>query len=312
MAAGADAVHPRIRLPVRGCRVRAGGPGGRPDLDRSARRRDRGHGLQDHFQEAGRRGRRPVLPGLAPGEITNYPVLVKASAGGGGRGMRVVRGPGELQAALESARREAESAFGDGTVFCEPLLPRARHVEVQVLADADGTIWALTERDCSVQRRHQKVIEETPSPAVDPPLRERLLAAAKAVTAAVGYLGAGTGAASAGRPRRAVLLSGIQHQAAGRAPGHRVRASPRPGRAAARHSPGAALPPCPPAPAGHAIEARLYAEDPADAYRPATGPVRALDVPGAVTRFGPPARRRRPRPPAGLRRGGRQRGKPPL
>jgi propionyl-CoA carboxylase alpha chain len=230
----------------------------------------------------------PVLPGLAPGEITNYPVLVKASAGGGGRGMRVVRGPGELQAALESARREAESAFGDGTVFCEPLLPRARHVEVQVLADAEGTIWALTERDCSVQRRYQKVIEETPSPAVDPPLRERLLAAAKAVTGAVGYLGAGTAEFLVARDGQFFFLEfntrlQVEHPVTECV--HRLDLVAL----QLDIAQGAALPPCPPAPAGHAIEARLYAEDPADAYRPATGPVRALDVPGAVTRFGPPA-----------------------
>jgi len=230
----------------------------------------------------------PVLPELAPGEITDYPVLVKASAGGGGRGMRVVRGPGELQAALESARREAQAAFGDGTVFCEPLLPRARHVEVQVLADAHGTIWALTERDCSVQRRYQKVIEETPSPVVDPPLRERLMAAAQAVTAAVGYLGAGTAEFLVSGDGRFFFLEfntrlQVEH----------------PVTECVHHldlvalqldiAQGAALPPRPPAPAGHAIEARLYAEDPADGYRPATGRVRALDVPDVVTRFGPPA-----------------------
>ena len=134
----------------------------------------------------------PVLPELAPEAINGYPVLVKASAGGGGRGMRVVRSVAELPAALESARREAQSAFGDGTLFCEPLLAGARHVEVQVLADAHGTVWTLAERDCSVQRRYQKVIEETPSPAVTEPLRARLAAAAESVTRAVGYLGAGT------------------------------------------------------------------------------------------------------------------------
>jgi propionyl-CoA carboxylase alpha chain len=230
----------------------------------------------------------PVLPELTPAEITDYPVLVKASAGGGGRGMRVVRGPAELPAALESARREAQAAFGDGTVFCEPLLPAARHVEVQVLADAHGTIWALTERDCSVQRRYQKVVEETPSPAVDPPLRERLLAAAEAVTAAVGYLGAGTAEFLVADDGRFFFLEfntrlQVEHPVTECV--HRLDLVGL----QLDIAQGAALSPRPPAPAGHAIEARLYAEDPADGYRPATGPVRALDVPGVVTRFAPPA-----------------------
>lgn len=134
----------------------------------------------------------PVLPELDPAAVTEFPVLVKASAGGGGRGMRAVFGPAEVAAAVESAQREAQAAFGDGTVFCEPLLTGARHVEVQVLADQAGTVWALTERDCSVQRRYAKVIEESPSPAVGPALRERLAAAAAALARAVGYQGAGT------------------------------------------------------------------------------------------------------------------------
>jgi acetyl/propionyl-CoA carboxylase alpha subunit len=106
-----------------------------------------------------------------------YPVLVKASAGGGGRGMRIVprRRSG---AAVDSARREAESAFGDGTVFLERYVERPRHVEVQVMADAHGEVVALFERDCSIQRRHQKVLEEAPSPAVDEALRTQLCDAA--------------------------------------------------------------------------------------------------------------------------------------
>jgi propionyl-CoA carboxylase alpha chain len=229
----------------------------------------------------------PVLPELAPGEITDYPVLVKASAGGGGRGMRVVRGPGELPAALESARREAEAAFGDGTVFCEPLLAGARHVEVQVLADSHGTIWALAERDCSVQRRYQKVIEETPSPTVGPALRARLQAAARAVTAAVGYRGAGTAEFLVAGDEQFFFLEfntrlQVEHPVTECVHGLDLVALQL------DIAQGAALPPRPPEPSGHAIEARLYAEDPADGYRPATGPVHALDVPGADTRFGPP------------------------
>jgi propionyl-CoA carboxylase alpha chain len=230
----------------------------------------------------------PVLPELAPGAIAGYPVLVKASAGGGGRGMRVVRSAAELPAALESARREAESAFGDGTVFCEPLLTGARHVEVQVLADSHGTVWALTERDCSVQRRYQKVIEETPSPAVGERLRADLLAAAQAVTAAVGYLGAGTAEFLVGGDGRFFFLEfntrlQVEHPVTECVHGLDLVALQLD---IAR---GMALPPRPPPAAGHAIEARLYAEDPADGYRPASGLVHALDIPGVDARFAPPA-----------------------
>jgi propionyl-CoA carboxylase alpha chain len=230
----------------------------------------------------------PVLPELAPGAITGYPVLVKASAGGGGRGMRVVRRAADLQAALESARREAQSAFGDGTVFCEPLLTGARHVEVQVLADSRGTVWALTERDCSVQRRYQKVIEETPSPAVGERLRADLLAAAQAVTAAVGYLGAGTAEFLVTSDGQFFFLEfntrlQVEHPVTECVHGLDLVALQLD---IAR---GTALPPRAPPPAGHAVEARLYAEDPADGYRPASGPVYALDIPGVDTRFAPPA-----------------------
>jgi propionyl-CoA carboxylase alpha chain len=229
----------------------------------------------------------PVLPELFAGDITAYPVLVKASAGGGGRGMRVVRSAAELPAALDSARREAQSAFGDSAVFCEPLLAGARHVEVQILADSRGTVWTLTERDCSVQRRFQKVIEESPSPAVREPLRARLLSAAASLTRAVGYLGAGTAE---------FLLTGdgdffflefntrlqVEHPVTECVHGIDLVALQL------DIAGGGALPPHPPPAAGHAIEARLYAEDPADGYRPATGPLHALDVPGVTAWFGPP------------------------
>ncbi|HEY7947701.1 MAG TPA: biotin carboxylase N-terminal domain-containing protein, partial [Acidimicrobiales bacterium] len=121
-----------------------------------------------------------------------FPVLVKASAGGGGRGMRVVEQPDELAEAVSSAAREAHSAFGDGTVFLEPYITRPRHIEVQILGDTHGTVVHLFERECSIQRRHQKIIEESPSPAVDGELRSQLGEAALAVSAAAGYEGAGT------------------------------------------------------------------------------------------------------------------------
>ncbi len=230
----------------------------------------------------------PVLPELAPGAVTGYPVLVKASAGGGGRGMRVVRSADELPAALQAARREAQAAFGDGTVFCEPLLTGARHVEVQVMADSRGSVWALAERDCSVQRRYQKVIEETPSPAVAPPLRARLAAAAESVTRAVGYLGAGTAEFLVTGDGEFFFLEfntrlQVEHPVTECVHGIDLVALQL------DVAQGLALPPGPPPASGHAIEARLYAEDPADGYRPASGRVHTLHVPDVDVRFAPPS-----------------------
>ena len=133
----------------------------------------------------------PVLPDGTPEEI-GFPLLVKAAAGGGGRGMRVVRSAAELDDALEAAEREAEGAFGDGTLYCERYLERPRHVEVQLLADAHGRVAAVGERDCSVQRRHQKVLEEAPAPGLSPAVRTALHDAAVAFGQAVGYRSAGT------------------------------------------------------------------------------------------------------------------------
>ena len=121
-----------------------------------------------------------------------YPLLVKAAAGGGGRGMRVVAGPDELDDAIASAQREAAAGFGDDRVFIERFLPRARHIEVQVIGDAHGNVLSLGERECSLQRRHQKVLEESPSPVVSPELRAVLGDEAIALAKAAGYSGAGT------------------------------------------------------------------------------------------------------------------------
>ena len=133
----------------------------------------------------------PILPSGTPEEV-GFPLVVKAAAGGGGRGMRIVRTADELDDAVAAARREADAAFGDDTVFFERYLERPRHVEIQVLADRHGTVAALGERDCSIQRRHQKVLEESPSFAVDPALRARMSDAAVAFASAIGYEGAGT------------------------------------------------------------------------------------------------------------------------
>src|SRR5579863_3213000 len=145
----------------------------------------------------------PVSPGsrepvtdikaaLAEGERIGYPVMVKAAAGGGGIGMGVAAGPADLRAAFETARSRAERFFGSPEILLERYVQRARHVEVQILGLADGTVLALGERDCSVQRRHQKVAEETPSPGVSPALREQMLAAAVRAGQTVKYQGAGT------------------------------------------------------------------------------------------------------------------------
>ena len=132
-----------------------------------------------------------VTGGALPAEVP-MPALVKAAAGGGGRGMRIVRDHAELADAIESAEREARAAFGDGTVFIEPYLERGRHVEVQIMGDAHGNVIHLHERDCSVQRRNQKVIEEAPAPALDDAIRRRLHDGAVALARHVGYRNAGT------------------------------------------------------------------------------------------------------------------------
>ena len=141
----------------------------------------------------------PVVPGsqgplLSPSEAERfgYPLLLKASAGGGGRGMRVVRSPAELAGAFVAAQAEAQAAFGDGTLYAERFLARVRHVEVQVLADRFGTFLHLGERDCSAQRRHQKILEEGPSPAVTPDRREAMGELALALARHIGYENAGT------------------------------------------------------------------------------------------------------------------------
>ena len=148
----------------------------------------------------------PVVPGTAralDGDVPDdevrriadgvgYPLMIKAVSGGGGKGMRVVEAPEELSGALRAARSEAGSAFGDAAVYLERRILRPRHIEVQLLADQHGTVVPFVERECSIQRRHQKVIEEGPSPAVSPELRRRITAAAASVARQVGYTNAGT------------------------------------------------------------------------------------------------------------------------
>jgi acetyl/propionyl-CoA carboxylase alpha subunit len=160
-------------------------------------------GLKDRAKDVARKAGVPVLPDalvtgddpaawLAAAEAVGYPLLVKATAGGGGKGMRRVGRPEDLAEAVEGARREAASSFGNPDVFLEKYLAAPRHVEIQVFADTHGTVVHLNERECSVQRRHQKVIEEAPSPAVDAELRERMGETAVALARELGYVGAGT------------------------------------------------------------------------------------------------------------------------
>ena len=227
----------------------------------------------------------PVLTELDPAAVTaeQLPVLVKASAGGGGRGMRVVREVASLSAEVEAAQREAQSAFGDPTVFCERYLDAGHHVEVQVMADRHGTVWAVGERECSIQRRHQKVIEEAPSPLVErtPGMRDKLFDAARLAASAIGYAGAGTVEFMADERGDFFFLEmntrlQVEHPVTEEttgldlvecqilvADGGRLEAQPPPSR-------------------GCAIEARLYAEDPAKGWQPQAGTVHRFSVPGHV------------------------------
>ncbi len=229
----------------------------------------------------------PVVPGTGGSEAgaeeirafadeQGYPLMIKALSGGGGKGMRVVESADGLDAALAAARREAEAAFGDGRVLAERYLERPRHIEIQVLADSHGNAVHLGERECSLQRRHQKVIEEAPSPAVDVPMREAMGSAAVSLATACNYEGAGTvefivPADGDGffflemNTRLQVehpvtemvwgvdLVSEQLRLAAGEPIGGRLGASE---------------------PRGHAVEARLYAEDPAAGFLPSTGVIR--------------------------------------
>ena len=231
----------------------------------------------------------PVLERLDPDAIgeEHLPVLVKASAGGGGRGMRVVRTLAEIPDAVASASREAASAFGDPTVFVERYLDAGHHVEVQVMADAHGTVWALGERECSLQRRHQKVIEEAPSPMVErvgPRMRERLLQAGRDAAAAVGYRGAGTVEFLALPDGSFWFLEmntrlQVEHPVTEAVTGTDLVGLQ------IDVAEGRSLPAQEPLVSGWSIEARLYAEDPQDDWRPQTGTIAALSVPGVTSSF---------------------------
>ena len=238
----------------------------------------------------------PVVPGIARPGLTDdeliaaadeigYPVLVKPSAGGGGKGMRMVERPADLPAALVSARRESAAAFGDDTLFLERFVLRPRHIEVQVLADTYGNVVHLGERECSLQRRHQKVIEEAPSPLLDPATRARIGAAACDTARSVDYTGAGTVEfiVSADRPDEFFFMEmntrlQVEHPVTEMVTGWdlvdwQVRIAA--GEKLTVSQADIAL-------RGHAIEARVYAEDPARGFLPTGGDVLAVVEPHAA------------------------------
>ncbi|CAL9274622.1 Acetyl-_propionyl-coenzyme A carboxylase alpha chain [Streptomyces sp. SudanB5_2050] len=224
------------------------------------------------------------LLGIAPlDRVTeaDLPVLVKAAAGGGGRGMRVVRRLADLDDALTAARAEAVSAFGDGEVFVEPYVENGRHVEVQILADTHGTVWALGTRDCSLQRRHQKVIEEAPAPGLSPRLDAELRETAVRAARSVSYVGAGTVEFLVDAHGRAHFLEmntrlQVEHPVTEAVFGVDLVAFQL------RVAEGHALETDPPPARGHAVEARLYAEDPAHGWAPQTGRLHRLAVPDGI------------------------------
>ncbi|MEP6468583.1 MAG: biotin carboxylase N-terminal domain-containing protein [Chloroflexota bacterium] len=236
----------------------------------------------------------PVLPGYdgvdqddarleTEAERLGYPLLVKPSAGGGGKGMRMVREASALGEALDAARREARRAFGDDRLILERLLDGARHVEVQVLFDEHGSGVHLGERDCSAQRRNQKIVEESPGPAVDAGLRARLGSAALTVAAAVGYVGAGTVEFLLGHDGRFWFLEmntrlQVEHPVTEALTGRDLVADQL--RIAAGEQLGLAQEQV--SLSGHAVEARLYAEDPESGFLPATGRIVRLHWPAGV------------------------------
>jgi len=220
----------------------------------------------------------PVVPGGGPDDV-GFPLLVKAAAGGGGRGMRVVRAATELGAAVEAAAREAGSAFGDDRLLFERYLERPRHVEIQLLADAHGTVTSVGERECSIQRRHQKVLEEAPSVAVDAELRARMSDAATRFARAVGYVNAGTAEfVLDGRDFYFLELNGriqVEHPVTEAVTGLDLV------ELQIRIAEGAPLPQIDASARGHAVEVRLYAEDPRT-FLPQTGRLERLRLPAGI------------------------------
>ena len=230
----------------------------------------------------------PVLGNLTPDTATegDLPLLVKASAGGGGRGMRVVRSLADLPGEIEKAAAEAESAFGDGTVFVEPYIEHGRHVEVQVVGDRWGTVAVLGERDCSIQRRHQKVVEEAPAPNIAAEVVGALHDAARKAAEAIGYVGAGTVEFLYDPERERFYFLEMNTRLQVEHPVTEAVFGVDLVELQLWVAEGEAVSvPAETSPQGHAIEVRLYAEDPARDWQPQSGTLTAFDVPGVSVEF---------------------------
>ena len=255
-----------------------------PPADVMARMSDKARAKQE-MREAGV----PLVPGTegatgpeeaqAAAELLGFPVLLKASAGGGGKGMRLVTDPDDLHDAFQRAAAEAHAAFGDGTLYVEKAITPARHVEIQVLCDNHGNVLTCGERECSIQRRHQKLIEESPSPAVDPALREEMESAAERACRHIGYRNAGTFEFLVG-PDGAFSFIELNARLQVEHPVTELVTSLDLVRQQVRIAAGEPLDQGGRAPrAGHAIEMRINAEDPRHDFRPS---------PGQLMRFRPP------------------------
>ncbi len=287
-ATAADAVHPGYGfLSERAAFARACEEAGLVFIGPPADVIDR-MGSKIAARELMQRAGVPVVPGATPADQSDegvactaasigFPVLIKASAGGGGKGMRVVRSAGEAIDAIAAARREATAAFGDGTLYVERLIERPRHVEIQVLGDHHGNVVHLFERECSLQRRHQKIIEESPSPALTPAVRARMGDAAVAAARAAGYRNAGTieflldGEGDAARFYFLEMNTRLQveHPVTEAVTGLDLV------RAQLRIAAGDPLPwrQDELSQRGHAVECRVYAEDPSQGFLPQAGPL---------------------------------------
>ena len=242
-------------------------------------------------REAAERAGVPVLPSapVAGDEARNrdaasrlgFPVLVKAAAGGGGRGMRRVDDEASLSDAIRSAEREAGSAFGDARVYMEKFVVGPRHIEIQVFGDTHGRVLHLGERECSVQRRHQKIIEEAPSPVVDQALREKMGSAAAELASSIGYRGAGTVEFVTAPDGSFYFLEVNTRLQVEHAVTEAVTSTDLV-RWQLEVAAGAKLPETAPSPRGHAIECRICAEDPANGFLPSLGLVRRVEHPRGV------------------------------